>query len=274
MSGGWWWGTSGVVGVWVMARALRPGPASLEGLRWLARVGPAPLGAWRCAMGWSEVAARSHARRLENERWLARYPMTRGEGSLFVATRTGVRVLGLSLRPAGPPGPTWWAHHSACAWAAAWTGVRGHEFLGDRELLEMPGWSSQISWRDRKGLHVSGHRPDLIAITKSGHRVAVEVELAQKSADRLRAILTMHALWRLDRRTNAVMYVCGDQDRANRIKRAGEQTGLALADRLIVRLLETIRQQTIEASEQNRAEPSSSQLESRPGTPTRNVEQH
>ena len=77
-----------------MTRVLRPGPASIEGLRWLARVGPCPLDAWRCAMGWSEVAARSHARRLEKEGWLARYPMTRGEGCLFVATRTGVSVGG------------------------------------------------------------------------------------------------------------------------------------------------------------------------------------
>jgi hypothetical protein len=88
-----------------MGRILRPGPASLEGLRWLARVGPAPLNAWRCAMGCSEVAARSHARRLEREAWLARFPMTRGEGSLFVATRTGISVLGLRLRAAGSPAP-------------------------------------------------------------------------------------------------------------------------------------------------------------------------
>jgi hypothetical protein len=49
-------------------------------------------------MGCSEVAARSHARRLEREGWLARFPMTRGEGSLFVATWTGISVLGLRLR--------------------------------------------------------------------------------------------------------------------------------------------------------------------------------
>lgn len=32
-------------------------------------------------MGWSEVAARHHARRLEREGWLERVPMLRGEGS-------------------------------------------------------------------------------------------------------------------------------------------------------------------------------------------------
>src|SRR5438270_10606752 len=108
-----------------MTRVLRPGWATLAGLRWLARVGPAPLEAWRCAMGWSEVAARSHARRLEAEGWLERQPMTRGQGSLFLATRTGVRMTAIPLRAASTPAPTWWAHHCACAWAAAWLTVRG-----------------------------------------------------------------------------------------------------------------------------------------------------
>jgi hypothetical protein len=112
----------------------------------LARVGPAPLNAWRCAMGCSEVAARSHARRLEREGWLARFPMTRGEGS---------------------PAPTWWAHHCGCAWVAAWLMLRGHQFLGDHELLDDRGWSGEISWRDYKGVHVSRHRPDLIELLET-----------------------------------------------------------------------------------------------------------
>src|ERR1700744_2925750 len=151
-------------------------------------------------MGWGEVAARSHARRLELEGWLARYPMTRGAGSLFVATRNGVRVLGLPLRAAGPPAPTWWAHHCGCAWAAAWLELRGHRFLGDRELLQDSGWSEGISWRDHKGVHDARHRPDLVGIHRDGWCVAVEVELTQKSVERLKAILTMHAHWRGARR--------------------------------------------------------------------------
>ena len=73
-----------------MSRVLRPGPASMKGLEWLARVGPSPLDPWRYAMGWSEVAARNHARRLERKGWLERCPMTRGQGSLFLATRKGI----------------------------------------------------------------------------------------------------------------------------------------------------------------------------------------
>lgn len=173
-----------------MARDLRAGPGSMRGLRWLARVGPAPLDAWRCAMGWSEVAARSHARRLEREGWLERYPMTRGEGSLFAVTRTGVAMAGVAVRAAGPPAPTWWAHLSGCAWAAAWMTARGREIQGCREVIADPAWSGIVRWRDHKGTHRARHRPDL-AWLPDGRRVAIEVELAQKSAERLKAILEL-----------------------------------------------------------------------------------
>jgi hypothetical protein len=150
--------------------------------------------------------------------------MTRGKGSLFVATRTGISVLG--LRAAGSPAPTWWAHHCGCAWVAAWLMLRGHQFLGDRELLDDQGWSGEISWRDHKGVHVSRHRPDLIALASTGGRFAVEVELAQKSIERLRAIITMHASWRSADATGGVIYVCRDQDGHERVNRVAEQTGL------------------------------------------------
>ena len=108
-----------------VTRVLRPGPGSMRGLMWLARVGPSPLDPWRFAMGWSEVAARNHARRLEREGWLERVPMLRGEGSLFFATRKGVRMLGVPLIGCTTPAPIWWAHDVACAWTAAWMTVRG-----------------------------------------------------------------------------------------------------------------------------------------------------
>lgn len=236
-----------------MSRVLRPGPASMEGLSWLARVGPAPLNAWRCAMAWSEVAARSHARRLEDQGWLARYPMTRGQGSLFVATRTGIAVLGLGLRACGPPAPTWWAHHCGTAWTAAWFTARGRQILGARELLEKPAWSAPITWIDGKGMHTAGHRPDLVTILPSGHRAAVEVELAQKSAERLRAILSLHSLW-LDQRTSAVMYVCGGQDSYDRVRHAARALGMTPEGRHIrIELLQTIRGQAITACEATRS---------------------
>lgn len=214
----------------------------MEGLRWLGRVGPCPLDAWRCAMGWSEVAARSHARRLENEGWLARYPMTRGDGCLFVATRTGVAVAAVPVRAAGQPAPTWWAHHCGVAWAAAWLTVRGHDFLGARQVLEDDRYAGEISWRDRRGYNTSSHRPDLVA-RPSRAGVAIEVELAKKSAERLRAILWRYAIWR-STEGRAVIYVCADDELCQRVRAVGADVGLPPdGGWLRVELLDTIKAQ-------------------------------
>ena len=153
--------------------------------------------------------------------------MTRGQGSLFFATRTGVRMTGVPLTATSPPAPTWWAHHCACAWVAAWLTVRGRTMLGSREVLADPNWSGEVTWRDAKGFHRRGHRPDLVAVhPKSGGGVPLEVELAQKSANRLRAILDLHAAWRLAGKTGGVLYICADTDGCSRIRRVAAHVGL------------------------------------------------
>ena len=86
-----------------MPEVLRAGPASMTGLRWLAAVGPSPMDAWACAMGWGLRTAQSHSQRLESEGWLKRYAMTRGHGSLLVATDRGIRVAELALSARAPP---------------------------------------------------------------------------------------------------------------------------------------------------------------------------
>jgi hypothetical protein len=197
------------------------------------------------------VAARSHARRLETEGWLARYPMTRGDGSLFVATRVGIAVVALPVRAAGPPAPTWWAHHCAVAWMASWVKLRGHELLGARELLDGDEWSGEISWRDRSGYKNAKHRPDLIACHREGARFAIEVELAKKSTERLRAILSRHAVWRSLRQSRGVIYVCADQEGRERIRKHGASVGLVRGV-LRVELLDTIKAQALAAHEEIR----------------------
>lgn len=225
-----------------MGRVLRPGPGSMAGLSWLARCGPSPLDPWRYAMGWSEVAARSHARRLEREGWLERCPMTWGDGSLFLATRKGVLMLGVPLVAASTPAPTWWAHDGACAWTAAWLTVRSRSFLGQREVLSRPEWSGPLHWHDRNSFKRSGHRPDLVALVGSG--VAVEVELAGKSRPRLDAILSLHASWITRGKSGGVIYVCGNEEGQRRVKRSAERVG-PFGRKLRLELLGTIKEQTI-----------------------------
>jgi hypothetical protein len=206
-------------------------------------------------MGWSEVAARRHARRLEKEGWLARCPMTRGQGSLFLATRTGARMVGLPLVAASPPAPTSWAHDSGCAWVAAYLTVRGREFLGPRELLDDPYWSGDLHWRDRHSFKRSGHRPDLVGMLGGGH-IGIEVELAPKSKTRLTAILRMHHAWAVARKTDATIYVCGDQAGADRIHRVAYENALIDSGGspwLDIRLLDMVKAQTIARAEEGRA---------------------
>jgi hypothetical protein len=168
--------------------------------------------------------------------------MTWGEGSLFLATRKGVLVLGVPLIPASMPAATWWAHDCACAWAAAWLTVRGRPFLGQREVLSRPDWSGELHWRDRNSFKRSGHRPDLVALVGSG--VAVEVELAGKSRPRLDAILGLHAGWIVSGRSGGVIYVCGGEEGRRRVQRSAERVGL-FGRKLRLELLDTIKEQTV-----------------------------
>ena len=234
-----------------MGRMLRPGPGSMAGLRWLARCGPSPLDPWRYAMGWSEVAARSHARRLEREGWLERCPMTWGDGSLFLATRKGVLMLGVPLIPASTPAPTWWAHDSACAWTAAWLTVRGRVFLGQREVLSRPEWSGQLHWQDRDSLKRSGHRPDLVALRDSS-RFAIEVELAGKSRPRLDVILKLHDDWIRGGKIGGVIYICGNEEGQRRVERSADRVA-PFGRKLRLELLDTIKEQTVAAREASRS---------------------
>ena len=152
--------------------------------------------------------------------------MTRGAGSLFVATRSGVAVAGLSLRAAGPPAPTSWGHHCGCTWVAASLTARDHAALGPRELLEDRAWSGEITWRDRRGYNSSTHRPDLIG-APDVNPTAIEVELTKKSSERLRAIIELHVRWHAAGWTGGVIYICGDEDVRTRIVNAAHQYGLA-----------------------------------------------
>ena len=119
-------------------------------------------------MGWSLSVAGSHARRLERQGWLERHRMTRGRGSLLVATRRGVRMSGLAVGAPPAPAPTWWAHDCACAWTAAWLSVRGREWRGPREVLADPELKGELEWRTGTGWRRSGHRPDLAVLLEPG----------------------------------------------------------------------------------------------------------
>jgi hypothetical protein len=229
-----------------MAQLLRAGPASLEGLRWLARVGPTPMEAWACAMGWGRRAAQSHSQRLEREGWLRRYAMTRGHGSLLVATHRGVRVAQLEHSAPPAPAPTLWAHDCACAWTAAWLTVRKADWRGPREVLSDPGMTGKLEWQTGAGWRRVTHRPDL-SLTIATGEVVLEVELQRKASKRLAAILSMYRRWLGESRIVGVVYVCGSPRLAERIRQFAGDAGLP-PGATRVELLEEVRDQARGAS--------------------------
>jgi hypothetical protein len=222
---------------------LGPGPASMAGLVWLARVGLAPMDVWACAMGWGERVARSHASRLECAGWVQRHRLFRGEGSLLIVTRRGVRMTGLSVSaPSAALEPTWWAHDCACAWTAAWLTVRrARDWRGPREVLTDPELKGTVQWSTRLNLRRAGHRPDLTAVAPAG-LVAIEVELQRKSTNRMQGILTMYRRWIKERKIGGVAYVCGSGARADRVFELAGEAGIPTS-KLRIELLSDVQEQ-------------------------------
>lgn len=237
-------------------RRQESGPAALRVLEWLARVGPAPADAVAVAFAWSERRALQCAAQLAGDGWVRRQPMTRGDGSLLLVTAGGSDRVRAATRPRSqPPAPTWWAHHVACAWTAAWLTVRGRAMQGPAEVDIDESWRGELSWRDGRGPRQVGHRPDLAWLPEAGERVAIEVELARKAPARLEAALELHAAWRAAGRTAGVIYVCSDERRRERVVSFAAQRGLTRerGGGLRAELLGDVQRQAREASERRRA---------------------
>jgi len=169
--------------------------------------------------------------------------MTRGRGSLLVATRRGVRMSGLAVGAATAPAPTWWDHDCACAWTAAWLSVRGREWRGPREVLADPELKGELEWLTGTGWRRSGHRPDLAVVMETG-MVAIEVELQRKADKRLRAIIGLYARWLTERRITGLIYVCRDDAVVERIRKIGPAAGLP-DGALRLELLSTVQAEAI-----------------------------
>jgi hypothetical protein len=63
-------------GLAVRGVCVAPGPRSLEGLAWLARLAASPQEPLGLVMGWSEMLVYDHVRRLATARYVRRVPMT------------------------------------------------------------------------------------------------------------------------------------------------------------------------------------------------------
>lgn len=229
---------------------VRPGPSTIAGLKWLASVGPSPLGAWGVAMGWGRVATYSHAQRLRAAGWLTGCQRTRGEGSFVYATRAGVRFCGVPAAAVErAPSPVSWPHCDASAWTAAWLTARGRGLVGPREMMLRREFCGELRWRERGETRRRGHRPDLGGRLPDGAVLPIEVELTHKSPARLESVLTLHAEWVAAGTSPGVMYVCAGSELADRVRDCGESRGLSIErGTLRVEQLEAIQSQATQSS--------------------------
>ena len=89
----------------------------------------------------------------------------------------------------------------------------------------------------------------------SGGAIPIEVELANKSKPRLDAILGLHLAWIVAHKTDAVIYICGDEEGYRRIERAADRVGVPTSNGVLrIELLETIKAQTRAGFEAGRAQ--------------------
>ncbi len=200
-------------------------------------------------MGWGRRATYSHASRLLGAGWLERCERTRGQGSLVYASRAGVRACRTKAAPVPrDPSPVSWPHCDASAWTAAWLTARRRGMVGSREMLLKHEWYGDLRWRVRGETRERRHRPDLAGQLPDGRLLPIEVELIQKSAAGLRAVLSLHAEWVMSGRSPAVMYVCDGQGLAELVGTLGEEVGLSVErGTLRIELIQTIQEEAIKA---------------------------
>jgi hypothetical protein len=200
-------------------------------------------------MGWSEVAARSHARRLETEGWLTRHPMIRGDGYLFQATKTGAKEIGAEIGPVRTPHPLRWDYYDAVSWTAAWFKLAHLTMLTPREVAERPEWAMEITWPNRRrGPLKTIHRPDLVGFMRDGTRVTIELRFVHTPADHLAASVLAHSTWQTREQEEITGYVCTDDDDCDEVIKQASAAGLLEEHgTLIVKTLDSVRSETLKA---------------------------
>jgi hypothetical protein len=120
--------------------------------------------------------------------------------------------------------------------------------VGPREMLVRADWRGELRFRERGELRRRGHRPDLGGRLADGQLLPIEVELSEKSSARLKAVLALHSEWISAGKSGGVIYVCGDEEIAERVLAEGAQAGLSV-DRgtMRIELIATIQREAVEA---------------------------
>jgi hypothetical protein len=176
----------------------------------------------------TRLGALSAAGYLLRERKLHRQPASHR------ITRDGLRAAGSELPPPRKLDLATYRHEAGLGWLmlAAQRGRLGQlrATFSERHMRSHDGRSADPA--ARFGVRLGGvgaggrdrlHYPDLVVVTASGHRVAFELELTTKAADRREGILAAYAA---DRRIDAVVYLVERTSVGRAIERSVARVGV------------------------------------------------
>jgi hypothetical protein len=186
-------------------RTERISERDLEVLEWVARFGVVPRGAVGLWAGTGQTVTWTRERRLRDAGLLELHPAVGDSGPLVLCTRAGLKACGrgeLAVPPFSAPR----VFHSAIVdHVAARIERAGDHVLSEREIFarERAEGERLLSAELPGGRY---HRPDLILL---GDRIeAIEVELTDKAAQRLDALLRAWLDAVILKRVARVIYLC------------------------------------------------------------------
>jgi hypothetical protein len=184
--------------------------------------------------GVSDAAASRRLRTLTRHGYLRYKRELRGPGC-YLIDRRGLKAIGSDLpRPRDLDLATY-RHDVGLAWLwlAAHAGAFGalDEVISERRMRSHDG--RRQPWAEPLGVRLGGvgpwggerrHYPDLLLVTSSGQRVAVELELTAKPRRRREEILGGYAI---EARVDAVLYLVESKRLARAITDSAKAVGIA-----------------------------------------------
>jgi len=185
-------------------------------------------------LGTSAPAATARLNRLDRAGLLKRRDAFPGEPRSYQITRNGLAIIGSPL-PAPRVDLRAYAHDVGVAWLwlAARTGTFGplQEITGERRLRSTDG--AREHGAEPLAVRLGGfgphgterhHYPDLVIRTADGRRIALELELTQKTRTRLETILSGYGA---DPRFDGVVYLVQSPAVARAVRAAARRLGIS-----------------------------------------------
>ena len=195
-------------------------------------------------LGVGERAALNRLRALERDRLLELRPIFQGLPSAASIQSRGLRAIGSTLKPP-QLNLNEYRHDVGIGWLwlAARAGNLGElramtteramqaQDAGDLAGGAPPRWGVGLGMLNSHG-RPQRHYPDLMLDTRSGHRVAVELELTAKSPARMGRIMRAYAS---DAHVDQVLYLAANRGIADRVLDSARRAGIP--ERVHVQLL-------------------------------------